>query len=67
MNNAGPTHLRKQYEANKLINRQLTAPVIRNIEARTDDLSQVLEVGDTYIFQMDISEIISVKMPTISS
>jgi hypothetical protein len=67
MNNAGPTHLRKQYEANKLINRQLTAPVIRNIEARTDDLSQVLEVGDTYIFQMDILEIISVKMPTISS
>jgi hypothetical protein len=67
MNNAGPTHLRKQYEANKLINRQLTAPVIRNIEARTDDLSQVLEVGDTYIFQMDISEIISVKMPNISS
>ena len=36
MNNAGPTQLRKQYEANKLINRHLTAPVIKNVEARTD-------------------------------
>ena len=34
MNNAGPTHLRK-CEANKLINRHLTAPVIKNVEART--------------------------------
>jgi hypothetical protein len=36
MNNAGPTHLRKQYGADKLINRHLTAPVIKNVEARTD-------------------------------
>jgi hypothetical protein len=36
MNNADPTQLRKQYEANKLINRHLTAPVIKNVEARTD-------------------------------
>jgi len=35
MNNAGPTHLRNQYEANKLINRHLTAPVLKNGEART--------------------------------
>jgi hypothetical protein len=36
MNNAGPTHLRKQYEANKSINRHLTVPVIKNVESRTD-------------------------------
>jgi hypothetical protein len=36
MNNAGPTLLRKQYEANKFINRHLTAPVFKNVEARTD-------------------------------
>jgi len=36
MNIAGPTHLRKQDGADKLINRHLTAPVIENVEARTD-------------------------------
>ena len=35
--------------------------------ADLSDLSQVFEAGDTYIFQMDISEIIRVKMPIISS
>ena len=41
MNNAGPTHLRTQYEADKLIDRHLTAPVIKNVEAtQMSDISQ---------------------------
>jgi flavin reductase (DIM6/NTAB) family NADH-FMN oxidoreductase RutF len=64
MNNAGPTHLRKQYEANKLINRHLTAPVIKNVKARTEsDVSQVFKVDDISAFWLAISEIIRVKMP----
>jgi hypothetical protein len=48
MNDADPTHLSKQYEVNKFINRHLTAPFTKTVEARTEsDFSKDFRPADS--------------------